>query len=304
MTCRIDERSPTVCTRRDWLHAGVRFGAAGSLCWSGIANAAPGPRQTALVIGNGAYPGTPLRNAVNDARLVAATLRDLGFHVQQLEDAALPQMVDGLRDWLANGQDAQTRFFFYAGHGLQFRGQNYLLPVDAVLRSDADVLQRAVNASELGDGLARVPSGVSIVVLDACRNVAHNSVLLAASARTRDTRGMSGSDPGLASVLPARGTLIAYSTAPGEYALDGQGTHSAYSRHLAAVMATPGLPVEAVFKRVRVLVARDTGNRQVPWEASSIVGEHCLRPAASGACEPDAAGRRVDLRRLVSSAAK
>lgn len=233
-------------------------------------SAAPARRTVprhALVIGNAAYRAVPLRNPVRDARLIATTLRRLDFEVEVVEDATLGRMVDAARQWLASSREADSRFFYFAGHAVQWQGRNFVLPVDALIRSEDEIPSRSLNVTELTETLARTPAGVNLVVLDACRNQPFPVE------RLNGTRAAPRA-PGLRAPPSAQGTLIAFSTAPGALAADGRdGEHSVYTRHLASQMLQPGLTVEALFKRVRAAVARDTGNRQVPWEASSLVGD-------------------------------
>lgn len=254
------------------------------------------PKRTALVIGNGAYALGRLKNPGNDARLVGQSLAASGFQVAQHMDLDMLSMLDRIGRWLEAARSAESRFFFFAGHGAQYRGRNYMMPVDAELASEDDITAAAVNATELADRMSRFPSGVNVVVLDMCRDIGFPLVQ-----RTRRGPVRSGGsiDSRLVPPVPAQGTVIAFSTSPGAQAADGVGDNSIYARHLAALMRQPGLPVETVFKRVRQAVARETGNRQVPWEASSLVGDFCLTPSSSGQCPgPVAPAAGVDLRSL------
>ncbi len=238
--------------------------------------------RTALVIGNASYAVAPLHNPLNDARLVAGALQQLDFRVTRIEDGNLKAMIEGIRDWLADSKDAQSRFFFFAGHGAQWQGRNFLLPVDAELQSEEELAMKAVSATDLTERLARIPTGVNVVVLDACRNMPY-PLTTATAGRSRAATGSVA--PGLVAALPPQGTLIAFATSPGAIALDGKpGSSSTYTRHLVAQMSVPGVPVETMFKRVRAAVARETGNRQVPWETSSLVGDYCLQPGTAGQC--------------------
>lgn len=279
---------------------GTGFGIGGLGLWitPRLATATSALQRIALVIGNASYDVAPLRNPVNDARLMAGTLRHLGYRVRILENATLAVMVSAIRDWVVESRDAESRFLYFAGHGAQFRGRNYLLPIEAELQTEDDVVQKAVNATDVAERLARIPNGVNIVVLDACRNAPFPLTTVAAGARSRAPVGAMA--PGLVPALSPQGTIIAFATAPGSVALDGkEGGASVYSRHLAAQMSVPGVPLETVFKRVRTAVARETGNRQVPWETSSLVGEFCLRPTEAGQCSVSVAtGQPVDLGRL------
>lgn len=239
-----------------------------------------GADKVALVIGNNSYPQAGLRNAVNDAKAVATTLRDLGFEVSYRENLALAPMLDAMREFLLQAAGSQVRVFYYAGHGAQWKGRNYLVPVDAFFRNEDEVATRAANASELVERLGQSRSGVNVVILDACRNSA-----FPVGTRTRGPGGNARSlAPGLAQVVAPRGTLVSFSTAPGAVALDGSDGNSAFTRHLVSNMRVPGLPVEQLFKRVRIGVAADTAQAQVPWESSSLMGEFCFRPGPDGRC--------------------
>ena len=267
--------------------AGGRVGAQGS----------SGRGRTALVVGNARYEAAALKNPVNDARLMGRTLKGLGYAVTLLEDAGLETMLQAFRTWTASATEAEARLFYFAGHGAQYRGRSFILPVDIELTVEEDLLTRAIHTGDLTDQLARLTRGVNIVVLDACRNAA-----FPLTTRNGRSRAVSGSlQEGLAATTAAQGTLIAYSTAPGSVAQDGKDGNSAYTRHLADQIATAGgAPIEQVFKRVRQAVARETANRQVPWESSSLVGDFCLAPTASGTCSapPLPRGGAVDLGRL------
>jgi uncharacterized caspase-like protein len=235
--------------------------------------------RVALVIGNGDYLQGPLKNARPDARAIAGTLRGLDFDVKHLENLRREELLDALRDFTDRARTAQVRVLYFAGHGAQLRGQNWLLPVDAVLRDEEEIATRAANASEAIERLGRLRQGVNIVVLDACRSV---PVVLAA--RTRSGSGTRAVSSGLAQMVAPAGTLVAYSTAPGAIAFDGADGHSPYTRHLIGQMREPALPVEQLFKRVRAAVREETGERQTPWETSSLVGDFCFRAGPNGEC--------------------
>jgi uncharacterized caspase-like protein len=241
-------------------------------------------RRMALVFGNGAYPDAILRNPVPDARLVGRTLTDLGFEVTLSTDASLSTMRAAMRRWLIDSSDADVRAFYFAGHGVQYRGSSYLIPVDAVFEAEDEILTKAFNLQDLVDRLARAEKGVNFVVLDACR--ADPKALL--TRITRRTRSLDKPESGLAATAAPRGTVIAYSTSPGALAADGGGQpNSVFTRALAQWMVRPGMTIEAVFKRVRMTVMKETQNAQVPWETSSLVGDFCLRPNSRGECAPE-----------------
>jgi len=221
-------------------------------------------RRIALVIGNGGYATAPLPNPVNDAALMSASLEALGFTVSahtDLDRRGLQRAVVDFGKLLEAAEPDTVALIYYAGHGVQIDGENYLIPVDAEIRDPLDVKIEGVRASDMLDTLNRYDGGLNIVILDACRNNPFEGA----------TR--SGSGNGLARMDAPTGTLVAFSTAPGKVAEDGTGNNSPYTRALSRAMRIPGLQVEDVFKRVRIEVLERTGNRQVPWESSSLTGD-------------------------------
>jgi uncharacterized caspase-like protein len=241
-------------------------------------------RKLALVIGNGRYRQGALKNPAGDARAVSDSLRPLGFEVTLLTDATLAEMIEAMRQFTTRAADAAVRLLFFAGHGLQSRGRNYLLPVDADIQAEDDVARRSADVGELVDRLGRVPHGINLVILDACRNNPFSGgEVLGPDGRRLKFRGVPSR--GLAAIDAPVGTMVAFSTAPGGVALDNPTEpHSLYTKHFIAQVQTPGLPVELLFKQVRVNVARDTQRLQVPWESSSLTGEFCFRTDGAGGC--------------------
>ena len=244
------------------------------LVCSGDARAASG--RVALVIGNGAYKEAPLANPVRDAALMTKTLRQVGFEVIQATDANRKSMQDAFVKFGRKlNEEGRVGLFYYAGHGVQVDGQNYLLPVDVEIRSEAEVRLQGINLNEvlvtLGDGAQRL----GIAILDACRNNPFAGL----------TRG---GGRGLAPVVAPAGTLIAFATAPGEVAYDGNGVNSPYTTALAQAIPVKGLAIEDVFKRTRQRVMAATRRAQVPWEHSSLVGRFVFAPAIGGAAAPAA----------------
>jgi uncharacterized caspase-like protein len=234
-----------------------------------------------LVIGNADYKLKPLRNAVSDARSVASAIREVGFNLIMRENASQASMIDAMKEFWLRSRRSEARVLYFSGHGLQYRGKNYLIPVDMVIDQEEDVPRKAASVDEVIDKLNENSRGVNVIILDACRTPP-----VVGSTRTRGGNlGMSRSwGPGLAQVSAPQGTLIAFSTAPGAVAYDGIDGSSPYTRHLVEQLRTPGQSVEQVFKRVRIGVARDTGNRQVPWESSSLMGDFCFSPDNTGRC--------------------
>ena len=226
----------------------------------------PAESRLALVIGNAAYAGVDaaLANPVNDARLLASTLRQLGFHVRLLEDADHGAMRRAVREFEDDlRREKGVSFVYFAGHGVQFEGRNYLMPVGAGLVAESQVRERTVDATELVERLRATGSRLTIVVLDACRD---NPLYKPAFVMRGAPAG------GLARVGPASGSLVAFATEPGRVATDGSGRVGVYAKHLARYMREPGLPLEQVFKRVREAVSAETAGAQVPVEFSMLTG--------------------------------
>ena len=235
--------------------------------------------RIALVIGNSKYEttGWALANPANDARLMKQSLEAVGFQVSLLIDATEDEMEDAFAAHgarlRAGGQDT-VGLIYFAGHGIQSEGYNYLIPVDANARTEQDVWAQA---PRLGQALQHVRSagnGVNFVVLDACRNNP-----LPSSSR-------SAGSGGLAPVARSRGLLVSYSTEPGFTATDGAGVNSPYTAALAQVIQQDGLIAEQVFKRVADQVNQATGGAQTPFYNSGLIGEDfcfgdCNKPAPS-----------------------
>lgn len=225
-------------------------------------------KRVALVIGNGSYADSPLKNPVNDARAMAASLRDMGFEVIVRENANLLQMDDAVREFGRRLERAHTGLFYFAGHGIQIKGRNFLIPVGARFEHEDEVSYRSLDAGQVLDKMDSAKTQVNLIVLDACRNNPFH-------------RQFRARRQGLAEMEAPAGTLIAFATAPGAVALDGEGSHGVYTKHLLKQLGERGLPVEQVFKRVRVGVSAETGERQIPWESSSLREDFQFRPAVA-----------------------
>ena len=235
--------------------------------------------RLALVIGQSAYKSVPaLPNPANDARAVSQMLTDAGFAVTAASDLSQDEMRARISDFAgqvaAKGADT-VALVFYAGHGLQIDGENYLVPVDVDPKREADIPIQAVRLNDILNTLTSVPSRMRIVVLDACRN---NPMApqVASAGPSRGIEAGSGlaapTSLGSGSTLGA-GTLIAYATAPGQVALDGEGANSPFSTALSRHVGTPGLEVQQMLTRVRAEVVAATKGKQVPWSNSSLLGE-------------------------------
>ncbi len=216
--------------------------------------------RIALLIGNSAYKGQPLRNPVNDVRAMAQTLRELGFTVLVHENTSKRTMETAVIEFGQRLASGGVGFFYYAGHALQVRGHNYLVPVDAEIESEAMTRVVAVDVDLLLEQMAEAKNRVNIVILDACRNNPFE-------------RRVRGASRGLAAIDAARGTLLAYATAPGSVAADGEGANGLYTEELLKALRLPGLKVEEVFKHVRVGVTNRSNGAQTPWESSSLTGD-------------------------------
>ncbi len=216
-------------------------------------------RRIALVIGNGAYTNAPtLKNPSNDARDMAATLKLLGFAVASAIDADQRTMKRLIREFGQQLKRGVQGLFYYAGHGVQMRGRNYLIPANAEIISETDV-EQGVDLNLVLGLMDEAQNGLNIVILDACRN-------------NPFSRSFRSAGSGLAQVDAPTGTLIAYATSPGRVAGDGQGRNGLYTSELLSQMLVSGIGVEEMFKRVRAGVQRQTNGQQVPWESSSLVG--------------------------------
>jgi uncharacterized caspase-like protein len=249
--------------------------------FNGASAAPPAASRAALVIGNGAYNEAPLRNPVSDAKAVAAALERLGFATTLVTNGGWQSLGQAVRSFGDQHSAASMRVVYYAGHGAQIRGRNYMVPVDVDVSDEADLIRKSIDANELVQRLARQPQAVNLLILDACRNNPASQVALAADGRRLRTR--SSGAPGLARMQAPAGSLIAYATAPGQVADDrAGGEHSLYTKHLLAHIATPGMPLERLFKRVRLEVLRESQSQQQPWEENSLTVEACLSGRCSG----------------------
>ena len=243
-----------------------------TLAVSLLAPAAPAEPRLALVIGNGGYASAPLANPGNDARLISSALAETGFDVRTLVDADKRGMKAAVRDFSARlrsaGPDA-VAVFYYAGHGVQVDGRNYLIPVRARIDTAADLEFEAMEAQWALDKIGESGVPLSLFILDACRNNPFRSLSRAASR-------------GLARMDAPTGSILSFSTAPGKAARDGDGANSPFTAALAEAIRAPGLKVEDVFKETRRRVVDVTGGEQTPWESSSLIGDFYFTPGSGG----------------------
>jgi uncharacterized caspase-like protein len=226
----------------------------------------------ALVIGNGAYATLPqLKNPGNDATDVAMALKGVGFNVTQATDAGRASMIEVVNGFLKGARSADVSLFYYAGHGFQVDAENYLVPVDAVLRSVEDVNRATIKLDEILRGLEG-SEGIHLVFLDACRN---NPLAAAQTAVPRQD--------GLARVGHAAGFMIAFATQPDNVAYDGAGRNSSFAEAILGHLNTPGQDIASMMISVRKDVLAATGGRQVPWENSSLTREFQFEPGEPAA---------------------
>ncbi len=255
-------------------------------------------KRVALVVGNSGYTKSPLANPVNDAELVANTLRRLGFDVVEVTDATQDDLRDNISafgDRLRRAGKDAVGLFYFAGHGVQSKGQNYLIPLKAPIKKEADLELYAVPARWVLDRMKEAgDDALNLVILDACRDNPYEGRFRSASR-------------GLSQMEAPKGSLIAYSAGPGQVAVDGE-DNSPYTLALVDALEVPGLTVEEVFKRVRNTVAKETGDDQIPQEWSMVTGNFFLAGGPPGASVP-VPGRRpppakFDEARTVFEAAK
>ena len=219
--------------------------------------------RSALVIGNAAYQDAPRRTAVHDATDMAVALRQLDFQVVERHDATRQHMDESIVQFTHQLRSGGVGVFYFSGQGVQVQGVNYLLPVDASLSRESDLVDQTIRLDEVLDRLRAAGNELNLIILDASR---HNP--FARSGRS--------SSPGQKGMPALSGTLIAYATAPGTLAEASSGRNSTYTKHLLHFLKVPGLTVEQMFKEVRAAVASETSGKQIPWESSSIPGEFSL----------------------------
>jgi len=221
-------------------------------------------RRLALVIGNSNYKGSPLGNPANDATDIASQLKSFGFQTTLLRDATLSQMRDATRKFADQLPSTDVALVYFAGHGIEMKGRNYMIPINADMKFEYELSDQAYDAGLWLEMLEMIKSSnaerVNIVILDACRN----NGLIAARSLSR----------GLGKMDAPSGTFLAYSTSPGKVALDGARgeRNSPFTKHLIRAMQQANKPIEEVFKEVRRNVGKETNGGQVPWESTSLTG--------------------------------
>ena len=240
-------------------------------------------KRVALVVGNSAYSDRPLRNPVNDAELMQRTLQGLGFEVSLVRNADRRALLSGLRDFEANALNAEVALFFYAGHGAQVAGNNYLIPLNAQIRAESDVQDEAVDANSVLRRLEDARARIGLVILDACRD---NPFTGASRSSAR----------GLGRMNVPTGSIVAYATEPGSTADDGTGRNGVYTEQLSRHLSQPGLDLREVFDRTALEVERLTGGKQRPREDIGLRGRVVLKPGEGtqvAIVTPEPTGRPV-----------
>lgn len=235
-----------------------------------VAPAAANEQRVALVIGNSAYKESPLTNPVNDAADMANALQTMGFKVIRRLNANTREMRAAIREFANELRRSHVGLFYFAGHGVQVKGNNYLVPVGADIESEADVEDRGIDANFVLRTMEEAQVKVSIAILDACRN----------NPFTRSFRSASG---GLAQMSAATGSLVAFATAPGSVAADGAGRNGIYTKNLLASLKDSDTDILKVFQRTRAAVVKETGGKQTPWESTSLIGDFYFRPPTGSA---------------------
>jgi hypothetical protein len=248
------------------------------ICLTLTANAARADRRVAFVVGNGAYKNVAqLPNPPIDAKAMAAVLRNVGFEVVEGANLTRDAMTEKLLDFGKKAQGADVAVFFYAGHGIAISGTNYLLPIDADIKSEMDVKLGAAINIDLTLDQTMSDAKVKLVFLDACRDNP-----FAAKIKSNSPTRSVAVQAGLAEMKSGEGTLIAFATGPGQTALDGQGgTNSPFTRALIDHIAKPGIEIQQAMTEVRAQVNEETNKGQLPWGHTNLIGSVYLNPAAA-----------------------
>jgi uncharacterized caspase-like protein len=249
------------------------------ICMALSVSAARADRRVAFVVGNGAYKNVAqLPNPPIDAKAMAATLRNVGFEVIEGANLNRDQMTEKLLDFGRKAQGSDIAVFYYAGHGIAVSGSNYLLPVDADIKSEMDVKLGAAINIDLTLDQTMGDAKVKLVFLDACRDNPFAAKIKSNSA-TRSVNVQSG----LAEMKSGEGTLIAFATGPGQTALDGQeGNNSPFTRALIDNITKPGVEIQQAMTSVRAQVNEETHKGQLPWGHTNLIGAVYLSPAQPG----------------------
>lgn len=229
-------------------------------------------RRLALVIGNGNYPTGILANPGNDARSMEKALKSIGFEVKRYENLKQKEMARAIDDFGNRLKNYDIGLFLYAGHGVQSKGFNYLIPVDAVLKTESDVEYNCVRADRVLGKMDDAKNSINIIILDACRDNPFER------SWTRAARGR-----GLATITAPVGTVIAFATSPGSTASDGSGKNSPFTSALLTYMSEPGITAIQMFQKVTAHVQKISNGQQLPWVSTSLTGDFYLVPGSGKA---------------------
>ena len=228
---------------------------------SSPSNIAPrNSKRIALVIGNAAYNSAPLKNPLNDAADISLALRQSGFEVIDQRNATLQEMTRGIREFGDKLLKSDVGLVYYSGHGLEVKGRNYLLPVNASMIREDEIAFQAIDANLILEKMNTAKKSVNILIVDACRD-------------NPFARSFRSTNRGLAQMDAPTGTIVSFSTAPGKTASDGDGRNSPFTKNLVKAMMRADMPIEAMFKEVRKSVVEETKGQQTPWESSSLIGD-------------------------------
>lgn len=241
-------------------------------------------KNVALIIGNSDYAHVqPLKNPVNDAKALGKLFTELGYDVQLVIDADRDTFTKALGDFSQRSTGADAAVFYYAGHGLSLDGRNYLIPVDSNIERATDVRLGAAVDAEVAIDQALADAKVKLVFLDACRNNPFIEQIKRSLGSTRATSVSSG----LSEMKSGEGTLIAFSTAPGQTALDGEGSMSPFAEALLRHLGEPGLEVRLAMTKVRADVEKSTDSQQTPWESTNLTGFYYFNPSTVSSAPQD-----------------
>jgi len=225
-----------------------------------VTNLSTPGKRLALVIGNQAYRVRPLLNPRNDADDMSKALKNAGFEVIDVRDASLSQMRNAVRQFGDRLLTRDVGLVYYSGHGIEVRGRNYFIPVNADIKRSDEIADQSLDVNLILEKMETAKKGVNILIVDACRDDPFG-------------RSFRSSSRGLANMDAPQGTIIAFATSPGKVAADGDGRNSPYTKNLIKTMQIPNLPIEQVFKQVRIAVQQETKNQQTPWENTSLSGD-------------------------------
>ena len=217
-------------------------------------------KRLAIVIGNSNYQARPLKNPVNDAKDVGNALQKAGFKVIELYDADLDEMRSSINKFSESLVNYEVGLVFYSGHGIEFSGRNYFIPVNANIKTEDEIPRQGFDATTIVEKMSRNNVKTSIFIIDACRNAPVFSKFKSAKS-------------GLSSMQVTNGSIVAFSAAPGQVAIDGNERNSPYTKALLQQIQIPNKKIEEVMKDTGRLVNENSGGRQIPWYNSSLVGD-------------------------------